>query len=192
MQSQTKQIGLFAGLVLLMAATRYNHFGSAVALPDASLAVFLMAGFILARQQLPALAAFVFLLLEAGGIDYYAIVIKGVSGWCVSPAYWFLIPTYGVMFGAGRWFAPRVQNSLKSAVEFSLVAWLASSVAFFISNTSFYLLSGKFTDINALQYVERVAQYYQPYISSSLMYLAIAAGLYALTHNLKQPAEVTH
>ena len=102
MQIQTKQLGIFAGLVLLMAVTRGSHFGSSFALPDATLAIFLVAGFMLPRFTLTALATFIFLLLEAGGIDYYAIAYQGVSDYCVSPAYWFLIPTYASMWFAGH------------------------------------------------------------------------------------------
>lgn len=192
MQSQTKSLAIFAGLVALMAATRYNHFGSGIALPDASLAVFLLAGFFMARQRLAALAAFIFLLLEAGGVDYYAIALQGTSDWCFSPAYWFLIPTYGVLFFAGRWYAPRVQNSAKSFAEFIGVSCLASSAAFFISNASFYLFSGKFADLSMTQYADRVAQFYLPYMSSSLMYLTIAGAIYAILSNLRTSAATQH
>jgi hypothetical protein len=41
----TKTIAIFVSLIVLMAATRANHFGTALHLPDASLAVFLLAGF---------------------------------------------------------------------------------------------------------------------------------------------------
>jgi len=42
---------VIAGLVLLMALTRYNHFGSSVALPDASYAVFFLGGLFLGRVR---------------------------------------------------------------------------------------------------------------------------------------------
>ena len=61
-------------LVLVMAATRYHHFGDALHLPDASLAVFFLAGVL----ALP-LAVFPVLLLEAGVIDLLAIGMGGVS-----------------------------------------------------------------------------------------------------------------
>ena len=193
MQIQTKQIAIFAGLVLLMAVTRGSHFGSAFALPDATLAIFLMAGFMLPRFTLAALATFVFLLLEAGGIDYYAINVAGVSDYCVSPAYWFLIPTYASMWFAGHWFSAHQRNSWNSLALFAGVAWLSTSIAFLISNGSFFLLSGRFTDMSLAEYAARTAQYYPSYLGGSLMYLALAAAAYILMSMLnKSPADAAH
>lgn len=180
MKLSGRSMGVFAALMMLMLATRYQHFGSTVTLPDASLAVFLLAGLVLANYRVLAVVAFSALLLEAGGIDYYSIVIKGMSDWCVSPAYWFLIPTYAVMFGAGRWFATHRQPMAKSGLLFVSIACLSTTVAFLISNTSFYLFSGKFTETSWQQYAERIAQYYAPYLGSALLYLAVAALIYLL------------
>lgn len=186
MQLQTKQLGMLSALVLLMAATRFNHFGSSVSFPDASLAVFLLAGFFLARYTLLSLMAFIFLLLEAGGIDYYAINVAGVSDWCVTPAYWFLIPTYASMWFGGRWFATRQQNTLSSLAMFGSVSWLATTAAFLISNGSFFLLSGRYAEMNITEYTGRIAQYYLPYVAGSLMYLAMAAVIYISLNNLNK------
>jgi hypothetical protein len=179
MQTQTKQLGIFAALILLMAMTRGSHFGSSINLPDATLAIFLVAGFMLPRYTLAALAAFIFLLLEAGGIDYYAITYQGVSDYCVSPAYLFLIPTYASMWFAGHWFAARQQNNWSSLALFGGVSLFSSSIAFLISNGAFYSLSGKFSDMSIAEYAARVAKYYPSYVSGSLMYLALAAAIYA-------------
>lgn len=178
MQIQTKQLGIFAVLSVLMIFTRGSHFGSAINLPDATLAIFLIAGFMLPRFTLVALAAFIFLLLEAGGLDYYAIAYRGVSDYCVSPGYWFLIPTYASMWFAGHWFASRKQNNWNSVALFAVVSWLASSIAFLISNAAFYTLSGRFSEMNIAEYAARVAQYYPPYVGGALMYLAMAAAIY--------------
>lgn len=192
MQIQTKRPGIFAALALLMAATRGSHSGSSIALPDATLAVFLLAGFFIPRFTLAALLAFVFMLLEAVGLDYYAIVYRGVSDWCVSPAYWFLIPTYATMWLAGRWFAARQQNTWSSLALFCGMSWLATTVAFLISNGSFYLLSGRFPEMNVAEYAGRVARYYPSYLSGSLMYLALAAAVYILSSKLNKASAGTH
>jgi hypothetical protein len=186
MQIQTKQLGIFAALVLLMTVTRGSHFGSAINLPDATLAIFLIAGFMLPRFTLTALAAFILLLLEAGGLDYYAIVHRGVSDYCVSPAYWFLIPTYASMWFAGHWFAARQQNNWSSLALFGGVSWLSSSIAFLISNGAFYTLSGRFTEMSIAEYAARVAKYYPPYVSGALMYLALAAVIYVMAQQLNK------
>jgi hypothetical protein len=180
MQLQTRSIGIFAAMALLMAATRYNHFGSAVALPDASWAVFFLGGFFLAGRSWTVLLAFVALLLEAWGIDYYATQIQGVSDWCVTPAYGFLIPTYASLWLGGSWFAARKQNTWRSLGEFFGIAVLATSIAFLISNVSFYLLSGRIGDMSVVEYATSVAKYYTPYVTGSILYLAVAALLYVL------------
>ena len=187
MQLQNRQAGIFAALALLMAATRlYSHLGASTSLPDASWPVFFLAGFYLARLAWPAAAAFIFLLLEAGAMDYYAIVFRGVSDECFSPAYWFLIPTYACLWYAGRWVAPRLHKTWASLGLLAAVAWGATSLAFLISNLSYYLLSAHFTDMSMLQYAGRIAKYYPPYLSCTLLYLACAAILHMLLANTEK------
>ena len=166
-------IGL--SLAALMAATRMHHFGSALHLPDASLAVFLLAGFFIASPLL-----FAGLLLEAGALDYVAIAHLGVSDWCVTPAYWFLIPTYAVLWYAGRHYARIHSHSLRSLGVFAGISAAALSVAFFISNGAFYLFSGRYPDMGLAEYAVRIAQYYPQYLAGGLLYLACAAVLYAV------------
>lgn len=162
-------------LAALMAATRMHHFGSAMHLPDASLAVFMLAGFFIASPLF-----FAGLLLEAGALDYVAITHLGVSDWCVTPAYWFLIPTYAVLWFAGRYYARIHQQSWRSLGVFSGIAFAAVSMAFFISNGAFYWFSGRYPNVNVAEYAARVAQYYPQYLTGGLLYLACAAALYAV------------
>lgn len=176
--TRNKSIALFALLVLLMAATRSHHFDFLTHLPDASLAAFLLAGI-----YLP-LAAFPALLLVAGVADYSAINYAGVSDWCLSPAYWFLIPTYAVMWYAGRFYAARHSQSWQGLSLFAMTALFATSAAFVISSGSFYLFSGRFAGMTALQYADSVAWYYVPYLISAFLYLAIAAGIHIAAANL--------
>lgn len=162
-------------LIALMAATRMHHFGSSLHLPDASLAVFLLAGFLLASPLL-----FGALLVEAAVLDYVAITHLGVDDFCVTPAYWFLIPTYAVLWFGGRCVARVNQHNLRSLGLFSAVSLAAVNVAFVISNGAFYLFSGRFPDLSLGEYTARVAQYYVPYVSGALIYLVPAALLYVL------------
>lgn len=174
---QLSRHSVLIGLVLaaLMAATRMHHFGSALHLPDASLAVFLLAGFFIASPLL-----FGALLLEAGALDYVAIAHLGVSDWCVTPAYWFLIPTYAVLWYAGRYYARIHRHSLRSLGIFAGLSVAALSAAFFISNGAFYLFSGRFPELGFAEYAGRVTQYYLPYVTGGLLYLGCAAALYAV------------
>ena len=186
MQSQKyKTAAIFSGLLLLMLLTRGSHFGTSFLLPDATLAIFLLSGLVFPRFTLPALAAFIFLLLMAGGIDYYAINVAGVSDWCVTPAYGFLIPTYATMWLGGSWFASKLHNTWRSLLLFAGISWLTTTAAFLISNSSFYLLSGRYSEMNATEYAGRVVQYYTSYLGGSLLYLGLAAAIYILFSVLK-------
>lgn len=166
-------IGL--ALAVLMAATRMHHFGSSLHLPDASLAVFMLAGFYIASPLL-----FGALLLEAATLDYVAIAHLGVNDYCVTPAYWFLIPTYAVMWISGSYYARIHQQGWRSLWIFSGIAFAAVSVAFVISNGAFYAFSGRFPNMNLSEYAARIAQYYLPYLAGASVYLIPAALLYAL------------
>ena len=98
--SNPQRAGIFAILAIVMAATRVNHFA---ALPDASWAVFFVAGFYL-RGSLR--WAFPLLIALAVLIDFIVITGQGMNFWshyCVSIAYWFLLPAYLSLWFAGSW-----------------------------------------------------------------------------------------
>ena len=153
-------------LIALMALTRINHFGDAFFLPDASLAVFFLAGLGFAKRWwLLAL-----LLVEAAVIDYVAITQFSVSAFCVTPAYLFLIPTYAVMWFAGSYCVKNINLNISEMGLTIGVMALANTVAFFISNGSFYLLSGRPVELSWAQYLDGVTRYYPHYMSSALFY----------------------
>lgn len=164
----TRTIAIFAVLAVLMAATRDHHFGYALHLPDASLAIFLLAGFYLPRWAFP------MLLVEAGLVDYLAINYGGVSDWCFSPAYWFLIPAYFVPWLGGRFYAARHSHSWRSLALLAATSFLATSASFAISSGSFYLFSGRFAEMGALQYAGSMTGYYGQYLAGAFLYLAAA------------------
>jgi hypothetical protein len=168
-------------LMLLMAATRFHHFGTAFALPDASLAVFFLAAFWLGGRFF-----FAALLLEAGVIDYLAITQMGVSDYCISPAYVFLIPTYAAMWLGGLYCSQFKAWSKSHALKQFAVLMVSSTVAFLISNGSFYLLSGRFTEISMAEYFQRVTQYYPSYLGGALLYAVPIIGLVAVVKLILQ------
>lgn len=178
--TQTKTLAIFAALAALMAATRDHHFGAALHLPDASLAIFLLAGFYLPRWTFP------LLLVGAGLVDYLAINYGGVSGWCFSPAYWFLIPTYALMWFGGRFVAAHHSHSWRGLALFTATSLVVTSAAFVVSSGSFYLFSGRFAEMSALQYAASMAGYYGQYLTSTMLYLAIAASAQIAITNLSR------
>jgi hypothetical protein len=155
-------------LMALMAATRFDHMGTAIALPDASLAVFFLAGLWLGGRYL-----FAALLIEAAGVDYWAINQMAVSDFCISPAYLFLIPTYGAMWLAGKYCRGLQGLSIRHVAQQLMALVVATSGAFVISNGSFYLLSDKITQPSWAQYSADFSTYYMAYLSSTVVYAVL-------------------
>ncbi|HLP98380.1 MAG TPA: hypothetical protein VK149_08040 [Sideroxyarcus sp.] len=171
LQNQTVWIG--AALLSLIALTRYNHFGSVAALPDASYAVFFLGGLFLGRVR-GALAVMALLLVEAALVDYYAINFNNVSAWCVTSAYGFLMVAYASLWFVGRWYAPRYDFSGKGLLGLAAATVAAGSLAFVIANVSFYLLAGYFDSMSAADYVASVSQYYGSYVEVTVLYVGCA------------------
>ncbi len=169
-----KDIRTPVALIGLMLATRFHHFGGALSLPDASLAVFFFAGLWVRGWKF-----FGLLLIEAGLIDYLSITQFNVSDYCISPAYVFLIPTYASLWFAGVYCKKYSAFNVSDLLTQFVVLLIATSVAFAISNGSFYLLSGKF-DVNWLEYSLRVAKYYPSYLAYTLVYAVIVYALVKL------------
>lgn len=159
-------------LVGLMALTRFDHFGSAISLPDASLAVFFLAGF-----GFSPLWFFGILILEAGLIDYVAITALNVSDFCISPAYLFLLPAYAALWFGGRYAKNLAVLDFASSIKMLGLAALSTTAAFIISNGSFYLLSGRFGELSLNQYLTQFGHYFLPYAASALMYIALGLGI---------------
>ena len=162
-------------LVGLMAATRFHHFGSATLLPDASVAVFLLGGFYVTRARW-----FALFLGEAALIDQLAVSWGGVSDWCITPAYAFLVPAYGAAWLAGAWaalgFAPDARGAARAIAGFTagVAGWFA------VSNAGFFLFSGYFGEMSAVEYGVRVARYLGAYAATAAAYVLLAAGLHGL------------
>ncbi len=152
-------------LLAVMALTRMGHFGSAVSLPDASLAVFLLGGFWLAGWG--HFAAFMAL---AFAIDVGLARSATEAGWCLTPAYWGLLPTYALLWQAGRWLR---QWPELPPLRFSAASALAVTLAFVVSNATFWALSGLFPGMSASEYTLRVLRYYPPYLGGAAFYLAL-------------------
>jgi hypothetical protein len=175
----TKQNSTWLALVLLavILLTRTNHFGSHVDLPDASLAVLFFGGLMAMNSRWFALA-----IVAAFGMDFYALGFAGVADYCMSLGYWGLIPTYAVIWGAGRWLAKQAKPF--ALARFVATASLAVSVAFVMSNAFWYVFSDKVATLSISEFSQRVAQYYTPYLSYALMYLGFAWVIHAVVKSL--------
>jgi len=165
-----QQLAIGLGLTLLMALTRSHHWATLHALPDASWAIFFLAAVYLRSYW-----AAPVLILEAALVDYLAIAVGGVNGFCVSPAYGFLIPAYGALFLAGRAYAHHHRLSW-SALPWLLGCALAGAVlAELFSSGGFYFFSGRFADPSLAEFIPRLARYFPAMLSSMAPYLGLAA-----------------
>lgn len=167
-------------LAMLMLVTRYDHFGSAVSLPNASLTVFFFAGLYLIRA-----GGFLLLLAEALAIDYVATHVGGISDFCITPAYLFLIPSYAVMWLSGLYSHRLPGHSAKQVINLAGVLVVATSVSFLISNASFYLLSGYIANQNWAGFFEQLIRYYPHYLLTTLLYTTVILSCQFLLHTLQ-------
>jgi hypothetical protein len=165
----------FISLMLLMALTRFHHFGSTLLLPDASLAVFFLIGLVMVSPWF-----FAICLVEAGMIDFLAISQFAVNDYCISPAYLFLIPTYAIMWFAGKQGKALIGLSFHQSWKMFGLMTTATTLAFAVSNLSFFAFSGRFEAMPLSNYVDQTWQYYLPYLSATLIYVCIALGIIKL------------
>ncbi len=169
---QMKELAMFrdvrvttgVALAAALVATRFDHLG---AIPDASLAVFLLGGMLLGGG-----AAFAGLFALAFAVDLAAVEVEAWRAYCMTPAYWGLVPTYAMLWLGGAWLA-RVDSPFdaRRLLSFGVVLF---SLAFVVSNATWWAFSYRF-DMAFGEFWLSVARYYPAYIGSGLLYLAIVA-----------------
>lgn len=161
-------------LAVLMAITRSHHFAAVVHLPDASWAVFFLAGF-----YLRPLWVFPALLALAGASDYVAIHWFAVSDFCVSPAYASLVPAYGSLWLAGRWYARRHRFALATLMPLVGSVLAGAFLCEIFSSGGFYFFSGRFAETGLVTFAQRLAQYFPPSLTAMGFYVAVVAIVHA-------------
>jgi hypothetical protein len=186
--TQSQRLGIFSVLALVMAATRLHHFD---AIPDASWGVFFLAGFWLRGS---ARWAFPLLMAEAVLVDFFAITSQGLSFWshyCVSPGYWFLLPSYFALWMGGSWLA-RHQAGLRAAtLGMAAIALLVSeALCYLLSNGSFYWLSPTTAAARSLDgWFANLGDWYLPFLGTTALYVGIGAVLHVLLTLLARTAD---
>lgn len=161
-------------LALLMAATRIHHFGVGNIAPDASTAVFFLAGLLLASPLW-----FVLFSIEAIALDAVALGVIGVADACMTVGYWLLFAGYGVLWYTGRLARSTVKLDVMQAGKLFVLAALGLAGFFVLSNLGYYFGGGFGESMGAAEYASRVSRYFPMYLVSTLVY--VAAGVAALT-----------
>ena len=171
--SVRRQLLVGAALALLMAATRGQHVAALGLLPDASWAVFLLAGVYLRPAWV-----LVALMGEAFALDVAAITWGGVSGFCFTPAYTLLLPAHAALWLGGRWYAARHRQAWSTLMPLAGALLGSAVVAEVLASGGFYLFSGRFAELSLAELGARLVQYFP----SSLQALALYTALAAITH----------
>lgn len=179
------QTRLFIGLGLMafMLATRFHHFGDALHLPDASWALFFLAGFYLSPVWLAAL------MLQAVAIDAAAIGWMGVSDYCLTPAYAGLQLAHLALWAGGRWAGRQDRSTARGLAALAGSAVAVTALAFFISNGAFYWLGGRVAEPGMDQFAQTFVDYAPAFLASTLLYLGVAASVHALVVGLSRGAD---
>jgi len=163
---QPKNLVIATAIAFFMLLTRGRHGLSAVALPDASLALFLLGGLYLKQTRW-----FVGFFVLAAVIDFGVAALDPWRGFCLTDGYWGLIPTYAAMWLGGRWLAR--QHDAYAAVPYAATALISTAIAFVISTQTYYLFSGRFPNHGVLETMQYGWNYMPGYLGFSAMYFGI-------------------
>jgi hypothetical protein len=180
----TSKNEITVGLLILagaMLATRLHHFEY---LPDASWAIFFLSGFYLYGAR-----AFALLMVEAVTIDYVATQHLGVSSYCLSIAYPFVLPAYAALWLGGRLAARHRHDDLPHRAGWLVVCLLFSvTVCYLLTNGGFYWLSGRAASPDIVGWMAGFQRWYPYFLAVPCIYVAIAVVVRWLGARLRTSA----
>jgi hypothetical protein len=162
-------------LAVLMAATRIHHFGVGMVAPDASTAVYFLAGLMLAGPFW-----FVVLAVEAVVLDAVAIGLVGVAAACMTLGYWTLFAGYLALWFAGRAGRTSERLDVATAGKLAVLAVVGVAAFFVLSNAGYYFGAGFDRSIGLAEYVSRVSGYFTNYLVTTLAYAAAGVAAFAV------------
>ena len=175
MNTTLQRATILSLLVLLMAATRSHVFNHFTPVPDASWAVFMIAGFYLrswTRWAFPvfmALAVLVdYVVISGQGLDFFA-------HYCMSAAYWFLVPAYFALWAGGMLVHHYYQAANGKALAVLVASLLGSVVVcHLLSQGSFYWLSDSVADPTFAGWWKNYSDWLLPYLRTTAIYVGLA------------------
>lgn len=191
----TRRLAIFLGVALVMGVTRFHPSLLHHALWDASWGVFFLAGFWLRGQgRWAGWTTFALLMAEAVLVDYLVITGQGIDFWshyCVSPAYWFLLPSYAALWLGGSWLAKRQQGLNLRTLGLAVAALLvAEGVCYLVSNGSFYWISASVPAPRSFgSWLGNLGDWYLPFLAGTSVYVALGAVLHVLAIQLAHASQ---
>ncbi len=120
-------------------------------------------------------------------VDYTAIRYLGVPNYCVTLAYWFLVPSYAALWLGGHWLKRNLTLNVRGAFLAVASLLVAVSVCFLISSGSFYWLGGRIAP-SWDGWTRNIATWYWPFLKAPLIYVGVVAILYVIGFQLRREA----
>jgi hypothetical protein len=180
----------FTLLAVAMSATRLNHAGTAGLPPDASWAVFFISGFYLAGQWRWALGL---LLIEAVALDGLAIRYSGISNYCATLAYWFVVPAYSVLWLGGAWLSRHYRDAaLPDLARLCASLLLSVTLCYLITNASSYWLGGRIAHPDLAGWWSHFTRWYGHFLVIPCVYVGLAALVHVAVMHRSHAAASQH
>jgi len=159
---------IFISVILfLMILTRGSHFLSAISLPDASFAIFLIGGMLLKKPKW-----FISLFAFSVVIDLVSLSMNNIYQIPINLGYLGLLASYGIM-----WFVGSHIENTKSFLKYSTFSVIATLIAFLISTQTYNLLSGTFPDISIKESIQTGWEYLPQSFIFTMAYLVAYWGI---------------
>ncbi len=175
--NKQKTFTLF-GLLFFISLTRghVNWLDSIVHLPDFTLPALFIAGVYLRNWLIPFIIIGFALL-----IDWYVVSNSNVdflNHFCITSAYFYLIPAYLMMYLGGQFLTSFKINSVKNLIQIFFVLTIAWVAEWLISSISFYLLSPYFPQPSLGEFINRIEQYATGSILNLLKWMLVVVLLF--------------
>ena len=157
-------------ILFVMALTRGSHLLTAISLPDASFALFLIGGMYLKKPKW-----FISLLTFSFVIDLAALSMNNTYQIPINLGYLGLLASYVIMW----FFGLRIANT-KSFLKFAVFGVIATLITFVMSTQTYNLLSGTFPDITIKESIQTGWEYLPQSFIYTMSYLLAFWGIQSL------------
>jgi len=157
-------------ILFLMALTRGSHLLTAISLPDASFALFLVGGMLLKKPKW-----FIYLLTFSFLIDLATLSMNSAYQIPINVGYLGLLASYGIM-----WFFGSHISNTKSFLKFVAFGVISTLITFVISTQTYNLFSGTFPDITIKGSIQTGWEYLPQSFIYTMSYLLAYWGIQSL------------
>src|SRR5487761_2792363 len=161
-------------LAVLVMVTHGRHDATPLHLPQATWAAFFLGGVYLRQMRLWVLG-----LALVGALDFAAVTWGGVSDFCLSPAYLFMVPAYGVLWLAGRTCAAHGLGLDRRRLGVLALGLSSIVVAEILASGSFYLLSGRMEQVSPGGLVAYLWTWAPQTLASFAFWIGVATPIHA-------------